>query len=94
MGSEFEGKKSLGVLGSVFLSESLASWVSWMNGVLPALESVVGIKGMSVCGIRRCQCACSPLALKMTLDPSSEWTLLDPELSLLEGEGVCQEEGT
>ena len=30
----------------------------------------------------------------MMLDPSSEWTLLDPVLSLLVGEGVHQEEGT
>ena len=78
MGSVFEGKKTLGVLGLVFSSELLASWASWMKGVLLVLESVVGIKGMSVCGIRRCWCACSPLALKMTLDPSSEWTSLDP----------------
>ena len=62
-----------------------------MKGVLPVSESVVGTKGMSVCGIRRCQHACSPLALKITLDLLSEWTLLDPEPSLLEGEGVCQE---
>ena len=37
---------------------------------------------------------CSPLALKMTLDLLTEWTSLDPVPSLLEGEGVCQEEGT
>ena len=28
------------------------------------------------------------------LDLLSEWTLLDPVFSLLEGEGVCQKEGT
>ena len=48
MGSEFEGKKTLGALGSMFSSESLASSASQTKGVLPAWESVVGIKGMSV----------------------------------------------
>ena len=94
MGSEFEGKKTLGELGSVFSLESLASSASWTKGVLPALASVVGIKGISVWGMRRCHRACSPVALKMRLDPSSEWFLLDLVPSLLEGEGVCQEEGT
>ena len=61
IGLEFKGKKILGLLGSVFSSESLVSWASRMKGVFLALESVVGTKGMSVCGIRRCQCACSPL---------------------------------
>ena len=92
MGSEFEGKKTWGGLQLVF-SVLLASWASWMKGVLPG-ESVVGTKGIRVWGMRRCQHACSPLALKMMLDPSSELTLLDPVPSLLEGEGVCQEEGT
>ena len=54
MGSVFEGKKTLGRLGSVFSSESLASSASRMMGVLPALASVVGIKGMSVWGMRCC----------------------------------------
>ena len=64
-----------------------------MKGVLLVSESVVGTKGMSVCGMR-CWRVCSPLALKMRLDPSSEWTSLDPVPSLSEGEGVLQEEGT
>ena len=48
MGSVFKGKKTLGELGSVFSSESLASSVSRTKGVLPASASVVRIKGMSV----------------------------------------------
>ena len=94
MGSEFEGKKTLGALGLVFSSESLVSSASWTKGVLLALASVVGIKGMSVWGMRRCRRACSPVALKMTLDPSSEHSSLGLVPSLLEGEGVRQEEGT
>ena len=94
IGSVLEGKKTLGTLGSLFSSESLASSASWMKGVLPALASVVGIVGMSVWGMRRCRRACSPVALKIRLDPSSEWTSWDPVPSLSEGEGVRQEEGT
>ena len=94
IGSVLEGKKTLGWLGSVFSSESLASSVTRTKGVLPASASVVGTKGMRVWGIRRCRRACSPVALKMRLDPSSECFLLDPVPSLLEGEGVHQEEGT
>ena len=86
MGSVFEGKKTLGVLGLTFSSESLASSVSWTKGVLLVLASVVGIKGMSVWGTRRCRRACSPVALKIMLDPSSEQTSWDLEPSLLEGE--------
>ena len=94
IGSVFEGKKTLGELGLVFSLESLASSVSWTKGVLLALVSVVGIKGMSVWGMSRCGRACSPVALKTRLDPLSEWFSVDPVPSLLEGEGVCQEEGT
>ena len=94
IGSVLEGKKTLGALGSVFSSESLASLVSWMKGVLPALASVVGIKGISVWGMRRCRRACSPVALKTRLEPLSEWVSLDLVPSLSEGEGVHQEEGT
>ena len=94
MGLVFEGKKTLEELGSVFSLESLASSASRTKGVLLALASVVGIKGMSVWGMRRCHRACSPVALKMRLDPSSECSLLDPVPSLSEGEGVRQEEGT
>ena len=78
----------------MFSLESLASSVSWTKGVLLALASVVGIKGISVWGMRRCHQACSPVALKTRLDPSSEWLSLGPVPSLSEGEGVCQEEGT
>ena len=94
MGSVFEGKKTLEALGSVFSLDSLASSVSRMKGVWPALASVVGTKGMSVWGMRRCHRACSPVALKIRLEPSSEWFSLDPVPSLSEGEGVRQEEGT
>ena len=55
MGLVLEGKKTLGMLGSVFLSELLASSASQTKGVLPALASVVGTKGMSVWGMRRCR---------------------------------------
>ena len=94
MGSEFEGKKTLGELGLVFSLESLASSVSRTKGVFLALVSVVGIKGMSVWGMRRCRRACSPVALKTRLEPLSEQTSWDPVPSLSEGEGVHQEEGT
>ena len=94
IGSVLEGKKTRGELGLVFSSESLASSASRTKGVLPALASVVGTKGMSVWGIRRCRQACSPVALKIRLEPSSEWTSLDLVFSLSEGEGVRQEEGT
>ena len=94
MGSVFEGKKTLGELGSVFSSESLASSASLMKGVWLALASVVGIKGMSVWGMRRWCRVCSPVALKITLEPSSECSSWDLVPSLSEGEGVCQEEGT
>ena len=94
IGSVLEGKKTLGWLGSVFSSESLASSASRVKGVLPALASVVGTKGMRVWGMKRCHRACSPVALKMRLDPSSEWTSRDLVPSLSEGEGVRQEEGT
>ena len=58
------------------------------------LESVVGTVGIRVWGMWRCQHAYSPLALEMTLDLLSEVTSLGLEPSLLEGEGVHQEEGT
>ena len=55
MGSVLEGKKTLGTLGWVFSSESLVSSASQTKGVLPASASVVGTKGMSVWGMRRCR---------------------------------------
>ena len=94
IGSVFMGKKTRGELGLVFSSESLASSAFQTKGVWPALASVVGIQGMRVWGMRRCCRACSPVALKIRLVPSSEWTSWDPVPSLLEGEGVRQEEGT
>ena len=94
IGSVLEGKKTRGELGLVFSSESLASSASQMKGVFLALASVVGTKGMSVWGMRRCRLACSPVALKIRLELSSEWTSSGPVPSLSEGEGVHQEEGT